>query len=932
MTSNLLALCFLLVASLCLAQRTGTLLINGVQDQRPAVARTGESWTFTLLQDTFRATSSGSSLSYAASGLPSWATFDASSLTLSGTPSSSDEGSAFVTLTATSSDGSSGQDGFDLLVSSEASPTVATAISEQLGNSTTLPTGCVLHHNGALRVPPRWSFSIGLLPTTYVSSTSSVIYYTAYQSGTTRLPSWLHYDNTTNTFDGVAPDDRSYDITLFGSDHYGYGDIQQTFTIQVDEHSFDMLQELPQLNATLGAKVNYTIPIESFIIDDIPVTPRNITMRPDLSQVPYLSFSEEDNTIFGDVPALTRRHLSFRGRHLIRRQATNPATNLSIPITFFSSYGQQIMSTIDMVLQPTLFSMSTLPPILVTPGRPFDADLSGYLGSTTASIAASFSPSNGSDWIQVSSSPFIINGTAPADLTANDNVTVSLTATEESTGATSTSEVVLAYVEEAARQEGDGQLNGDTGGGLSKQGTIALAVVFGIAGAVALALAAFCCMRRSKRRQQDDAMVLAAQQKEREKIASLEGEQEEDGFASAYTRQQKAKSRAISDDHLNDLAAIYTGKKIGSAASMQRSASEGTNLSEAKPKRFDMFRMIRRGSSVGGSMQSGLAQVYSSTSLRGADISRPVQRSDSHNVVIEEEDEGNTYEADDRSDAGSHELDTSSWGSKASSSLFYSDDGTPTGGQSVSGTPRSAPRQRRDFARKPSANKVAQNGAPLPSPIPFPLPNAVKLPWSESQASQLQSDTSSILSRPDALRGAAITRASLQAIKGGSTSNTPQGRSAAAPRLIPFTSERSVPTTHESSRATSVPLDSDDETADAPDLFNRASTLYAPPEDENGQTSTPIFFSTPNTWTSPALSSSARSEVSTVFSAPAIRAVKTTPAKSPPPSPSKTNRYVGGTAAANSPTRKGHARTATASSILDQVHVQVAVGDPFHFT
>jgi len=900
------ALYFLLLAALALAQRTGTRLINGLQDQRPPVARVNQAWSFPILSNTFRSTSN-SALTFSAAGLPGWATFDATSLSFAGTPTSSDVGNTFVTLTASAADGSSGQDGFFLLVSSDQPPTVQLAVAEQLHNSSTLPQGCILHYNGAIRVPPRWSFSIGLQQYTFASSTGSPVYYTAYETNSTRLPSWLEFANTTVTFSGVAPSSGQYYITLFGSDHYGYGDVVQEFIIQVDAHSFDMLSGLPALNATLGAAINYTIPISSFEIDDIPVLPANITMTPDLSNFPTLSWSAANETISGVIPSST-------------------VGNASIPITFYSSYGQQLQSNITVAILPALFSAAALPTIYVKPGQDFSSDLSGYLGSTTAQVSPTFSPSNASNWIHVGSQPLVLNGTAPDDVASYGNVTISLTAQDPATGATGSSSVLVALdspipASASPNMPIAGTLHDQGSGGLTTKGKIALAVVLGVASAIALLVALLCCCRRHRKAKQEkhaQAVVLANKAYSEKNLAA----------ATSYSKaQEKSKTRAaLSDENLDNLAAIYTGKKAGSNATMPQSPSAVASLASSKPKRFDMFRMLRRTSD---STQSGMTNVYSNSNLRGADISRPVHNSASHDVVIVEEEEGNTYIADDGSD-DSHELNTSSWGSKASSSLFYSDDGTPTG-PSVNNTPRSAPRQRREFMRAPP--DASTSNAPLPSPIPFPVPAALRLIQSESQSSNLASDSSSILSRTDPLQPAAIARASLQHVRGSDSREynfLNSSVSTATPRLIPFKNERIVSNPKDSSTYPQSP-----ETADAPDQYSRDSVLYAPPDNDE-QARSPIFFSTPNSYESPILSSSTHSTATTgifpsaIDPAPAIRVVKNSQSTATPVS--KSNRYVGGTAAAqNSPIRT-HNRTNTSSSMIDQVRVPVAVGEPFHFT
>ena len=91
-------------------------------DQRAVVA---QAFSFTLPNGTFADVDAGDSLTYEAdlsdgSDLPSWLSFNTTTLTLSGTPQTGDEGTITLRLTATDSESESISDEFDLVVGAPA--------------------------------------------------------------------------------------------------------------------------------------------------------------------------------------------------------------------------------------------------------------------------------------------------------------------------------------------------------------------------------------------------------------------------------------------------------------------------------------------------------------------------------------------------------------------------------------------------------------------------------------------------------------------------------------------------------------------------------------------------------------------------------------------------------------------------------------------
>ncbi|BGP22481.1 polarity establishment/cellular polarization [Rhodotorula toruloides] len=466
-----------IVATVALAAPS---LVYPLQAQRPPVARLGAPWTFTILPGTF----SGSSSLSISSTLPSWATFNAASGTFSGTPPASQSalGSTQVTVVAESAPGSgSASDSFTLLVddpSNDPPPYIRLPIADQLASAAAVSGGGSLTPDGALKVPPQWSFSFGFQQYTAENSAMEKMYYSACERGTTTLPSWIKFDNSTVTFYGLAPYQKgNLEVVLFASSRFGYGDVAQTFRIDVVDHSFELLGSaalqanhstfgpLPSVNVTPGGPVNYVVPLDGFRIDNSTISRANLSSvsvnfaSANLSS--DLTFDAASLTITGDVPA------TF---------ATG-GSPLPIPLTFVDQYNDSLATTVALVVSPSLFNLSALPGTIdVQAGQKFSQDLTPYLAPSSASSSnrrralppalngtnstATISPSAAASWLSFDSSSFSLTGTAPSlnSSLSISNASVVVDATAPSTGAISRATFVVQVV------KGEGNTTAPTGG------------------------------------------------------------------------------------------------------------------------------------------------------------------------------------------------------------------------------------------------------------------------------------------------------------------------------------------------------------------------------------------------------------------------------------------------------------------------------------
>jgi len=274
-----------------------------LQSQLPPVGRVNQTFQWTLLPDTFL---SSSSLSYAAIDMPDWLSFDATTLTFSGLPQRRDLGTNYVIVQANASDSAVGTlSGFHCLVVADPAPTIQASVTSQLSNGDAVYSSAYLQADGTIRIPDKWSFSIGFQQYTFTDPQNRPIYYTSYRSGTTSLPTWMSFDNTTVTYDGLAPSNNNhFSIDLYGSDYYGYADVKQTFTVVIGSHSFILTDALPAINATAKEAIDYVIPLSGILLDGSQVGARNLSaVSVDLGNLTYLSYNNATRTITGTLPS-----------------------------------------------------------------------------------------------------------------------------------------------------------------------------------------------------------------------------------------------------------------------------------------------------------------------------------------------------------------------------------------------------------------------------------------------------------------------------------------------------------------------------------------------------------------------------------------------------------------------------------------------------
>ena len=182
---------------------------NAIPDQS---ATEDAAFSFTFAANTFSDVDAGDSLTYTASGLPGWLTFNAGTRTFSGTPANSDVGVVTVTVRATDTGGAWVEDQFDITVANvNDAPTVANAIPDQSATE-----------------DAAFSFQFASNTFSDVDAGDSLTY------SASGLPGWLSFNAGTRTFNGTPAnsDVGVVTVTVRATDTGG-GWVEDQFDITV---------------------------------------------------------------------------------------------------------------------------------------------------------------------------------------------------------------------------------------------------------------------------------------------------------------------------------------------------------------------------------------------------------------------------------------------------------------------------------------------------------------------------------------------------------------------------------------------------------------------------------------------------------------------------------------------------------------------------
>lgn len=475
-------------------------LDNPPDGQFPLIARIGENYTWTMSSKTF-STDLDKSLVYSASGLPAWLDFDNRTLTFHGIPAAADEGRPPITVTASDTE-SAASSSFILCVTPYPAPTVQKSISQQFyaGNQALSsvfflsPGSALATDQPTLRVPARWSFSIGLDGETVVSEND--LYYGAQQSDGMPLPSWIEFDPSTVTFDGVAPSDDvistplTLEIEVYGADQEGYSAASVRFNLVVASHELSAYSTLPTVNVTAGTPFNVTMSspadFSGVLVDGQALQPANMSMLSvDVSSYKnWLKYDPGSKTLSGAPPS---NYTAADGKP-------------TLPVTLTSNFNQTLYTSVALDIVASYFSKSDLGTIRADPGQTVEFDLDKYFANASAqhsdaNLSASCNPSSASTFLNFNPVMAQLTGQIPADSDIPKTI-VTFVAYSHITHSTSHATLTVESPElEAIKGSG----SGGTGAPSKSQVTLIVSLVFGVIGGVFFLGFALALFRRCAR-------------------------------------------------------------------------------------------------------------------------------------------------------------------------------------------------------------------------------------------------------------------------------------------------------------------------------------------------------------------------------------------------------------------------------------------------
>ena len=223
-------------------------LVNAIADQSAAE---DTAWSFVVPANTF-ADLDGDQLTYRAaladgSSLPSWLSFDESARTFTGTPPQDFNGTVAIKVVA--SDGASlQQDVFDLVVAPvNDAPVVSRQIDDQ-----------------SIAEDSSWNFTVP--GSTISDADGDQLFWNATLSDGSALPSWLSFDDASQTFSGTPPQDFNGSLSLKVLASDGLLSVESIFNLVVTP-----VNDIPLVAQALSDQTHsgdtewiFTVPAQTF--------------------------------------------------------------------------------------------------------------------------------------------------------------------------------------------------------------------------------------------------------------------------------------------------------------------------------------------------------------------------------------------------------------------------------------------------------------------------------------------------------------------------------------------------------------------------------------------------------------------------------------------------------------------------------------------
>ena len=754
-------------------------VLQPLDGQLPLVARVNKPYSWSFSNHTFSAAIG--TLSYSTSALPEWLSFDGEKLTFFGTPSPEDEGDTEITVTAKDSY-STVSSAFNLCVTTVSEPTVSLAIQDQFRlPQSSISSVFALEANSALatqypalRIPPRWSFSIGFQYET-CQSDGQLFYDVRLRDGSD-LPGWIFFNEKAITVNGVVPNENHISqptvlpLFLACSDQEGYTALSLPFDIIIAANELSTCtSSLPPINVTAATPFSISLfstdDYSGVLVDGESIQPHEVLdLRIDTSQYAgWLKYDQTTRTLSGD-PANGSIALG---------------TSSPMPVTLTSIFNQSIQTLVSLRVVASCFSSSDLPTLEGTRGDLIQFNLVQYLSSGTSPdeirLTASFEPLGVAQYLKFDQKTAQLMGTIPPNL-PDSRITVTFTAYSIITHSTSHTHLPILLSPSGHTENGIDAHSGGRFATSHARLVLGLSITFGVLGGLCLIVGLLAIFRHWARVPDtavggEEGRNVWSEQDQRWYNLGVQKVHDEDGWAENTNYHEKSgpgPGDGVSREP------DYTALGLGLRRVSERSQS-GTGSPHSHPQSPGVMSKREFITKIKRTVRAVSDRARHNKSPRQRPmISRPVLLSQHSRVPL---DHGTPF----ATDASSLELDGPGLQSHPGSTIMSNSPSTSTGEQSI-------PRRRPDFEPPKT-----------PAPVHFQGNRLSR----QTSSGSTGSSVSSASTRAHAAEAVVRTVSKVLGFRSGVNSTVlslaegpPPPAIVTRPKLVPFTSESRVPVPH----------------------------------------------------------------------------------------------------------------------------------------
>ncbi|KAF2709165.1 hypothetical protein K504DRAFT_501910 [Pleomassaria siparia CBS 279.74] len=363
-----------------------------LSSQYPAVARTGQFYSFQFAPTTFEPDSD--KLQYSLIGNPSWLSLNGKNRTLLGTPGAEDAGIAVFTIAAARYAGEVAYMQSKLLVVYHDTPKTNGNITQQLSGSGQLSGP------KTLTFLPCTPFEVKFSSELFQTRGESLSYY-ATLTDHNPLPAWISFDAPSLRFAGTTPSlasvPQSYELLLIASDTPGYAAASISFALTISNHQL-LFKPLHQtISFMKGDHVSVTNLRSKVTLDSTPITDGDILSA--TAEIPtWLSFNNETLDITGTPPSGLRSQ--------------------DITVSVRDKFGDVAKHSIQLLFRSRLLT-GEIEQLNITTGENFEYTIpQSHLSKSGEILTMDFGPL--SEWLHFNPTTLIIDGKLPEDFAPQD--------------------------------------------------------------------------------------------------------------------------------------------------------------------------------------------------------------------------------------------------------------------------------------------------------------------------------------------------------------------------------------------------------------------------------------------------------------------------------------------------------------------------------